>query len=233
MARYLVTGGAGFLGINLVRYLLDKGCEVTSLDVTEFDYPDCLDRVRIATGDIRDPAAVAEAMKDADIVVHCAAALPLYSKEDIFSTDVDGTRNLLEEAGKQGVERFVMISSTAVYGVPDHHPICEDDKLVGVGPYGEAKIQAEGVCLEYRSKGMCVPIIKAEDVLSALSGWACSPCSMTGQRTDADSLSSAAGTIVTNCWTLKISVSRYGWQRLARGRLLTTRSTSELLSMGR
>ncbi len=160
MSRYLITGGAGFLGINLVRHLLGKGHDVTSLDLAEFDYPDCADRVRVVTGDIRDPRKVAEAMADASIVVHCAAALPLYKKKDIFSTDVDGTRNVLEAADKAGVNRVIHISSTAVYGIPDHHPIFEDDKLDGVGPYGEAKISAEQVCLEFRAKGMCVPIVR-------------------------------------------------------------------------
>ena len=47
-----------------------------------------------------------------------------------------------------------------MYGIPDHHPIYEDDKLDGVGPYGEAKILAEEICLEYRAKGMCVPILR-------------------------------------------------------------------------
>ena len=159
MARYLITGGAGFLGINLARHLLARGCEVTSLDAAAFDYPE-KDRVRIVTGDIRDRVAVAEAMEGAEIVVHCAAALPLYSKEDIFSTDVDGTRNVIDGAARRGVERFIQVSSTAVYGVPDHHPIFEDDEMVGVGPYGEAKVRAEGVCLEYRHKGMCVPIVR-------------------------------------------------------------------------
>ena len=156
----MVTGGAGFLGINLVRYLLEQDQEVTSLDMIEFDYPDCLDNVRTITGDIRDPAKVAEAMDGADIVVHCAAALPLYSKKDIFSTDVEGTRNVIESAHRQKVERFIHVSSTAVYGIPDHHPIYEDDELDGVGYYGDAKILAEQVCLEYRTKGMCVPIIR-------------------------------------------------------------------------
>jgi len=160
MASYLVTGGAGFLGINLVRHLLARGHEVTSLDFAPFDYPDCNDRVRIVTGDIRDPAAVEEAARDARIVVHCAAALPLYKRDDIFTTDVDGTRNVLEAAQKAGAERVVHVSSTAVYGIPDHHPIREDDPLEGVGPYGEAKVRAEGVALEYRDAGMCVPILR-------------------------------------------------------------------------
>jgi nucleoside-diphosphate-sugar epimerase len=160
MARYLVTGGAGFLGINLVRYLLAREHEVTSLDVAEFDYDDCRDRVRVVTGDIRDATKVMEATEGADVVVHCAAALPLYRKEDIFSTDVDGTRNVLTAAADAGVERVVHISSTAVYGIPDHHPIYEDDKLDGVGPYGEAKIAAEDVCRDFRRKGRCVPILR-------------------------------------------------------------------------
>ncbi len=47
-----------------------------------------------------------------------------------------------------------------MYGIPDHHPLYEDDRLDGVGPYGKAKIMAEEVCLEYRRKGMCVLILR-------------------------------------------------------------------------
>jgi nucleoside-diphosphate-sugar epimerase len=156
---YLITGGAGFLGINLVRYLLARGHRVVSLDIAPFDYPE-RDQITAITGDIRDRAAVDRAMEGVDIVVHSAAALPLYSEADIFSTDIDGTRNVLDSALAHGVQRVIHISSTAVYGVPDHHPLLEDDPLVGVGPYGKAKIQAEAVCLEYRAKGLCVPIIR-------------------------------------------------------------------------
>ena len=163
--RYLVTGGAGFLGINMIRYLLDKGEEVTSLDCAQFDYEDCKDKIRIVTGDIRDKDAVADAMRGVDIAIHCAAALPLYKKEDIFSTDIDGTRNVIEAAYENKAERFIQVSSTAVYGIPDHHPLKEDDKLDGVGPYGEAKIAAEEVCLKYREKGMCVPIIRPKSFI--------------------------------------------------------------------
>ncbi|MDY6914396.1 MAG: NAD-dependent epimerase/dehydratase family protein [Planctomycetota bacterium] len=182
--RILVTGGAGFLGINLVRYLLKEGYQVTSLDIAAFDYPDCADRVRVVTGDIRDAGAVGRAMEDVDVVVHCAAALPLYTKKDIFSTDADGTRNVLQAACSAGVQRFIHVSSTAVYGIPDHHPIFEDDKLDGVGPYGEAKILAEEICLEYRARGMCVPILRPKSfigperlgVFAMLYDWASSGC---------------------------------------------------------
>lgn len=156
----LVTGGAGFLGINLVRELLAHGCEVTSLDLAPFDYPDVAGRVRVVTGDIRDRAAVARAMAGVDAVVHTAAALPLYSPEAIFTTDVDGTRLVLETAEALGVPRVVHISSTAVYGIPDHHPLLETDRLDGVGPYGKAKIAAEMIAVQFRERGLVVPILR-------------------------------------------------------------------------
>ena len=159
MARYLITGGAGFLGINLARFLLARGHDVASLDIAPFDYPE-QDRVDIHTGDIRDRDAVARAVEGANVVVHTAAALPLYKKKDILTTDIDGTRNVLAAAFQARADRVIHISSTAVYGIPDHHPLLEDDPLVGVGAYGEAKIAAEELCLEYRRKGLCAPIIR-------------------------------------------------------------------------
>jgi nucleoside-diphosphate-sugar epimerase len=159
--KILITGGSGFLGINLVRHLLQKGYrDIVVLDIADFDYPDVASLMAFVKGDIRDRKKLFDAMKGVDIVIHTAAALPLYKKEEIFTTDVDGTRNLLEAAHQCHVERFIHISSTAVYGIPDHHPLYENDKLDGVGPYGKAKIMAEEVCLEYRRKGMCVPILR-------------------------------------------------------------------------
>lgn len=162
---YLITGGAGFLGINLVRYLLSKGEQVTSLDIIPFDYKDVRERINIVTGDIRDAETVARAMEDIDIVIHTAAALPLYTPEEILSTDVEGTRTILQAAFAHKVERVIHISSTAVYGIPDHHPLVETDALQGVGPYGEAKILAEAVCQEYRAKGLCIPILRPKSFI--------------------------------------------------------------------
>jgi nucleoside-diphosphate-sugar epimerase len=162
---YLVTGGSGFLGINLVRYLLDKGHKVVVLDIVDFDYKDVNDKITFIKGDIRDKDAVNSSMNGVDIVVHTAAALPLYTADEIFSTDIDGTRNVFEAALKHKVERAIHISSTAVYGVPDHHPLLETDKLSGVGPYGEAKVRAEDVAIEFRKQGLCVPIIRPKSFI--------------------------------------------------------------------
>lgn len=164
MKKFLITGGAGFLGINLIRLLLGRGYEVVSLDIADFDYPE-KNKIKIIKGDIRDKEVVDKATDGVSIVVHCAAALPLYSKKEIFSTDVEGTRNVLKATEKYGVDRVVFISSTAVYGVPDHHPTREEDPLVGVGSYGEAKIEAEKICEKFREKGMCVPIVRPKSFI--------------------------------------------------------------------
>ncbi len=163
--NFLITGGAGFLGINLVRYLDSRGYKVASLDVVPFDYKDMNDKIEIITGDIRNKEIVEQAVQGRDIIVHTAAALPLYKPEDIYSTDIDGTRNMIEAGKRAGIKRFIHISSTAVYGIPDHHPLLEDDKLDGVGPYGEAKILAEEECLKMRKEGMCVPILRPKSFI--------------------------------------------------------------------
>ncbi len=118
-----------------------------TLDVVPLDDAELERSVQELRGDVRDPARVGELVGSADVVVHAAAALPIQaSRESIRSINVGGTENLLRVAREAGVRRVVFISSTAVYGVPEKHPIEEDDPLVGVGWYGESKIDAEALC---------------------------------------------------------------------------------------
>ena len=168
--KIFVTGGSGFFGINLIRLLLaEPGVErIVSYDLAPFDYPEgesVGDRLETVIGDIRDYPAVARAMAGCDHVVHAAAALPLYSATDIYSTDVVGTNNVLDAARTTGVERTVHVSSTAVYGIPDHHPLREEDPKRGVGPYGRAKVKAEELCQNARAAGMVVPIVRPKSFI--------------------------------------------------------------------
>jgi nucleoside-diphosphate-sugar epimerase len=132
--------------------------------VEDFDYPEKdnpgLEVYGSIKSDIRNLDYLTTAMRGCDVVVHCAAALPLYSPDDIRSIDVLGTKNVMTAAVTNGIKRVVHISSTAVYGIPDHHPLLETDKLIGVGPYGAAKIEAEKVCESFRKEGLIVPIIR-------------------------------------------------------------------------
>ncbi len=163
--KIFITGGAGFLGINLIRYLLKENHSIISLDISDFNYEDVHNKIVNIKGDIRNKNLLNEVINEIDIIIHTAAALPLYKKEDIFSTDIDGSKNLLEVAFNKKVKKFIHITSTAVYGIPKHHPIYEDDKLDGVGYYGQAKIEAEEICLDFRKRGMCVPILRPKSFI--------------------------------------------------------------------
>ncbi len=175
----LITGGAGFLGINLCRYLLARGRRVASLDLAPFDYPE-RDRVIAITGDVRDASTLSAAFEGVDEVVHAAAALPLAPPGEIRSTTVDGTRRVLEAARQAAVAKVVYISSTAVYPLESGRAHTEDEQVRGVGPYGLAKVAAEGLCAEARGRGQVVTVLRPRSfvgperlgIFSLLFDWA-------------------------------------------------------------
>ena len=143
---YAISGGAGFLGLHLSRRLLADGHAVRTLDVAPLDDVELERSVEELRGDVRDLGAVRRLVDGADVVIHSAAALPIQaSRAQIRSVNVGGTENVLLAAKDSGVGRAVLVSSTAVYGVPVKHPIEETDPLVGVGDYGESKIDAEAL----------------------------------------------------------------------------------------
>jgi nucleoside-diphosphate-sugar epimerase len=156
-----ISGGAGFLGLHLARRVLADGGTVRTLDVAPLDDGELERGVEEVRGDIRSEQDVRALVDGADVLVHAAAALPIQSsRAAIRSVNVEGTANVLAGALSVGVRRVILISSTAVYGVPERHPIVEDDPLVGVGWYGESKIEAEQLAGEFGRRGLDVVIIR-------------------------------------------------------------------------
>ena len=159
--RWAITGGAGFLGLHLARRLLASGHEVRTLDLAPLDDAELEQNVEELRGDVRDLSAAVRLVQGADVLVHAAAALPIQaSRESIRTVNVGGTGVAFAAAADAGVGRAVLISSTAVYGVPKHHPIAEDAPLVGVGHYGESKIDAEEVARDFGRRGLEVVIVR-------------------------------------------------------------------------
>jgi nucleoside-diphosphate-sugar epimerase len=165
--KIVVTGGAGFLGFHIsqkINRITDFGNTVF-FDIAKFEENEYDKSIKCIYGDVRDKKQMDEMMKGVDVVIHCAAALPLWKKKDIYETNIDGTRNVLESSLKNNVNRVVHISSTAVYGVPDVHPLFEEHPRHGVGPYGESKVRAEEVCEEYRKKGLPICILRPKSFI--------------------------------------------------------------------
>jgi nucleoside-diphosphate-sugar epimerase len=158
---WAISGGAGFLGVHLARRLLVDGHGVRTLDLVPLGERELERKVDELRGDIRDPACARDLVAGADVLVHAAAALPIRgSREEIRSVNVDGSATLLAAALGAGVRRLVFISTTAVYGVPDRHPIGEDTPLHGVGHYGRSKIEAEELAREFARRGLETVILR-------------------------------------------------------------------------
>jgi len=158
--KLAITGGAGFLGYHLCNQLSGKYEEIFALDIAPIDPREYPKNIKYINADVRDPNRLNEIFKGVDVVIHAAAALPLWRKKEIFDVNVNGTKNVLKAAKSSNIKRAVHVSSTAVYGIPKKHPLYEDDSLIGVGPYGESKVEAERICEDYRKKGMCIPIVR-------------------------------------------------------------------------
>lgn len=158
--KIVVTGGAGFLGLHCAKLLCAKKHDVILVDIAPFERSEYPKTTRFVHADIRDTHAMKQVLIGVDAVIHAAAALPLWSNEEIMSINVEGTRNILECSKLRKVKRFVYVSSTAVYGVPKTHPILESSKRIGVGAYGTSKILAEDLCDSFRKKEMVISIIR-------------------------------------------------------------------------
>src|SRR5262245_15023889 len=159
--RWAITGGAGFLGLHLARRLLAEGHEVRTLDLAPLDDAQLEREVEEIRGDVRDQADAERLADGVDVLVHAAAALPIQaSRDSIRSVNVEGAAVTFAAALEAGVKRAVVISSTAVYGVPKHHPIAEEAPLVGVGHYGESKIEAELVARDAGRRELEVVILR-------------------------------------------------------------------------
>jgi UDP-glucose 4-epimerase len=150
-AHALVTGGAGFIGSHLTRALLARGQRVTVLDNLSVGRSDVVPGgARFVHGDIRDEAAVADALSDVDCVFHLAAQVTIRGSFDRFYEDLDtnvmGTARLLRTVTPGAVKHFVLASSMAVYAdAPSPAPIPESHPTQPLSPYGIGKLAAEGV----------------------------------------------------------------------------------------
>jgi len=160
----LVTGGTGFTGSALVLRLLELGHNITSLDYQPGICFDDLEKkgTRLITGSIADAAQVENAMQNIDFVFHLAAAFRELDvpNEHYYDVNVNGTRNVLESALKNGVKKFVYCSTQGVHGHIENPPGDENSPIAPADYYQQTKYEGELVVQEYIEKGMNTAIIR-------------------------------------------------------------------------
>ncbi|MBO3755240.1 MAG: NAD-dependent epimerase/dehydratase family protein [Candidatus Brockarchaeota archaeon] len=157
--KVLVTGGAGFVGKSLVKFLLDKGVEVRVLDKVSGNLEALKDpKLELRIGGVEDPKAVQSAMDGVDAVYHLAWSFSEKPPE-AFNVDVGGQINLLEAAAQFNVKHFIFASSSVVYGKPIHVPMDEDHPCVPEDSrrplFALTKLAAEKLCfIYYKERGL-------------------------------------------------------------------------------
>ena len=162
MRKLLVTGGAGFIGSNFIRYMLNKHDDVAVINLDKLTYagnPDNLkdfekeDRYRFVRGDICDASVVDTLVREADVIVNFAAEShvdrSIGNPDDFIKTDIFGCFVLLEAARKYGVQRFVQISTDEVYGSIKNGLFKESDPLMPSSPYSASKAGADRLVYSY------------------------------------------------------------------------------------
>lgn len=187
MSLDLVTGATGFIGRHLARRLISQGRGVRVLcraeSVGKLD-PETRERAEIAAGDLRDDQAVRGAMRGVGRVFHCAGHVSDWGREELYvAVNVTGTQRMLDAASDENAERFVHLSSIAVFGVPSP-PFFDDASPYGTGRdlYSRTKIAGERAALRaHEERRLPVTVLRPAVVYGPMSTWAEEPVSMIRQ----------------------------------------------------
>ena len=163
MKPILITGATGFVGWHVARKLLDRGCRVRALARDPQRLKE-LDGVEPLQGDLHDPESLRRAVEGCSVVYHVAADYRLWAPDpqEMYRSNVEGTRSLLGAARNAQVERVVYTSTVGCVGMPagelgdESTPVSIEEMS---GPYKRSKFQAEQVALEFAAQGLPVVIV--------------------------------------------------------------------------
>jgi NAD dependent epimerase/dehydratase len=172
--KVLVTGADGFIGSHLVEQLIDEGCQVTAFvyynSFNSWGWLDTLSqeqlsKIKVISGDIRDPHGVKNALKGIEVVFHLAALIAIpysyHSPDTYIDTNVKGTLNIVQAARELGIERVLVTSTSEVYGTAMYVPIDEKHPRQGQSPYSATKIGADSMADSfYRSFNVPITIVR-------------------------------------------------------------------------
>ena len=176
MMKVLITGGFGYLGLHLAKFLLEKGHSLRIFDKNSCDASDTLLKpFDVVIGDICNKKDVENACKNIDVVIHLAAVQQEICKQNpelANKINVEGTKILLQEAEKANVSKFIFFSTFHVYGKPSGD-VDENTKTNPLSEYAVTKLKAENYCMSLRGNTKCI-ILRLSNVYGSplcKNGW--------------------------------------------------------------
>ena len=162
----LITGGSGYFGEVLIKELIKNNINCTSFDLYRNDNQNLDKKVKFFKGDIRNISDIKKSFDNIDLVFHCVAQVPLVKNKRLFEeVNIKGTENILDISLKNKVKKFIYISSSAVYGLPEKNPITRNSIPKPLEIYGKTKLLGEDHCRRFIEKGLNISIIRPRTIL--------------------------------------------------------------------
>ena len=154
-----ITGGSGFLGTHLTKFLINQGHHITIFDNfsnSNSKFFSIDNKIRIIEGNILDYSKVFDSMKNMELVIHLAAQISvkdsIENPENTMKINVQGTQNLLESCIENKTSNFIAVSSAAVFGNPSDIPLTEESLKKPISPYGKSKLMMEEKIIDFSKK---------------------------------------------------------------------------------
>ena len=160
--KIFITGATGFIGKNLVARLVNESHDVICGGRSFAGLGPLLEKVKSVYIDLEHRETIGNVLKEEkpDVVYHTAALVKSRSLEGLMRVNAEGTRNVLGACFNEGINKVIHVSSVAVIAANDEVPLTDDMPLKARNPYGQSKLAAEKVALDYRRKGLKVAIIR-------------------------------------------------------------------------
>ncbi len=162
MKRAIVTGGSGYFGSLLCKQLVNEGWFVNNIDINQPTH--LLKNYKYIKGDIRDLSDIEDTFNNIDTVFHNVALVPITKSSNYEETNLFGTKNTIKIAIKKNINSFIYTSSSAIFGVPSHNPVTENDVPNPAEKYGKSKLDTEFLLSTY-SKDININIIRPRTIL--------------------------------------------------------------------
>ena len=162
--RALVTGGSGYFGERLIDYLKKKNIKIYSLDINPPSNKNNIEK--FFQLDVLNIIKQENLNSNIDIIYHCIATIPLKKNKELFiRNNIEGTRSVLNACKKFNIKNLVILSSSAVYGVPNTNPVNENTKTNPVEDYGKTKLESEKLCFSEKYKDLNISIIRPRTIM--------------------------------------------------------------------